>query len=64
MSLVVEEHVLPEAREFDGCVFPLTLGPKAPCSLEQLCLCVAFVLNPRPFHYNRTIVSSESHSSP
>lgn len=37
MSLVVEEQALPEAREFDGCVFPLTLGPKDLCTVEQLC---------------------------
>ena len=58
MSLVVEEQVLPEAREFDGCVFPLTLGPKDPCTVEQLCVCATFVLNPQPFHYNLISVSS------
>jgi hypothetical protein len=37
MSLEVVECALAEAREFDGAVFPLTLGPKEPCTLEELC---------------------------
>jgi hypothetical protein len=37
MSLEVVECALAEAREFDGAVFPLTLGPKDPCTLEDLC---------------------------
>ena len=59
MSLVVEEQALPEAREFDGCVFPLTLGPNEPCTVEQLCVCATFVLNPQPFHYTLISVSSK-----
>ena len=41
MSLEVVECALAEAREFDGAVFPLTLGPKQPCALEDLCACGA-----------------------
>ena len=37
MSLEVVECALAEAREFDGAVFPLTLGPKDACTLEDLC---------------------------
>ena len=41
MSLVVVERALAEAREFDGAVFPLTLGPNEPCSVEDLCTCAS-----------------------
>jgi hypothetical protein len=37
MSVEVVECALAEAREFDGAVFPLTLGPKDACTLEELC---------------------------
>ncbi len=53
MSLVVVECALAEARDFDGAVFPLTLGPKEPCTLEDLCKCDASsqTLNLKPGHF-------------